>query len=171
MLETPPTWAIALVFWLHMLATVAWLGGLAAIAILVLPAARRVLKPADQLAFIEAMQRRLEPLAWFSLAILIVTGLFQLSVNPHYDGFLSTSGQWSLAILTKHILVILMIVVSAIQTWEVLPAIRRGLMRIEKGQADEAEVKRLQKRETLLLRLNIGLSILILATTAFARAS
>jgi len=171
MLETPPTWAIALVFWLHMLATVAWLGGLAAIAILVLPAAKRTLQPADQLAFIEAMQRRLEPLAWFSLAILIVTGLFQLSVNPHYDGFLSTTGQWSLAILGKHILVILMVVVSAIQTWEVLPAIRRGLMRIEKGQADETEVKRLQKRETLLLRLNVGLSILILAATAFARAS
>jgi len=171
MLETPPTWAIAFVFWLHMLATVVWLGGLAAIAILILPAAKRVLKPSDQLAFIEGIQRRLEPLAWFSLAILIVTGLFQLSINPHYDGFLSTSGQWSLTILTKHMLVILMIVVSAIQTWEVLPAIRRGLMRIEKGQVDETEVKRLQKRETLLLRLNISLSILILAATAFARAS
>jgi len=171
MLETPPTWALALVFWLHMLATVAWLGGLAAIAILVLPVTRRVLKPTDQLAFIEGIQRRLEPLAWFSLAILIVTGLFQLSVNPHYDGFLSTTGQWSLAILTKHSLVVLMIVVSAIQTWEVLPAIRRGLVRIEKGQASEEEVKRLQKQETLLLRLNIGLSILILAATAFARAS
>lgn len=171
MLETPPTWAIALVFWLHMLATVAWLGGLAAIAILVLPAAKRTLKPVDQLAFIEAIQRRLEPLAWFSLSILIVTGMFQISVNPNYDGFLAISGSWSLSILTKHIFVILMIVVSAIQTWEVLPAIRRGLIRIEKGVADEAEVERLQRRETLLLRLNIGLSILILAATAFARAS
>jgi uncharacterized membrane protein len=171
MLETPPTWAIALVYWLHLLATVAWLGGLAAIAILVLPAAKHVLKPPDQLAFIEGIQRRLEPLAWFSFAILIVTGLFQLSVNPHYNGFLSTSGQWSLAILAKHTLVILMIVISAIQTWEVLPAIRRGLMRIEKGGIDEAEVRHLQKRETLLLRLNIALSVLILAATAFARAS
>ena len=171
MLETPPTWAIALVFWLHMLATVTWLGGLAAIAILVLPAAKRVLKPTDQLAFIEAIQKRLEPLAWFSLSILIVTGLFQLSINPHYDGFLSTTGQWSLAILTKHIFVVIMIVVSALQTWEVLPAIRRGLIRIEKGQADIAEVARLQSQEKLLLRLNIGLSILILAATAFARAS
>ena len=171
MLETPPSWALALVFWLHMLATVAWLGGLAAIAILVLPAAKYTLKPAEQLAFISAIQRRLEPLAWFCLSLLIATGLFQMSVNPHYNGFLSTSGQWSLAILTKHMLVVVMVVVSAMQTWEVLPAIRRGLMRIEKGQASEEEVERLQKRETLLLRLNIGLSILILAATAFARAS
>ena len=171
MLETPPTWALALVFWLHLLATVTWLGGLAAIALLVLPAAKRVLKPADQLAFIEGIQKRLEPLAWFCLATLIATGLFQLSVNPHYNGFLSTTGQWSLAILTKHMLVVVMIVVSAFQTWEVLPAIRRGLMRMEKGQVSEEEVERLQKQETLLLRLNIGLSILILAATAFARAS
>ena len=171
MLETPPTWAVALVFWLHLLATVTWLGGLAAIAILVLPVSKRVLKPVDQLAFITGIQKRLEPLAWFCLAILIATGLFQLSVNPHYDGFLSTTGQWSLAILTKHLLVLLMIVVSAIQTWEVLPAVRRGLMRIQKGGSDEEEVKRLQKQEILLLRLNIGLSIFILAATAFARAS
>jgi uncharacterized membrane protein len=171
MLETPPTWAIALVFWLHMLATVTWLGGLAAIAILVLPVAKHVLDPVDQLAFISGIQKRLEPLAWFSLAVLIATGLFQLSINPHYDGYLSTTGQWSIAILTKHSLVVLMIVVSAVQTWEVLPAIRRGLIRMEKGRVSEEEVRHLQKRENLLLKMNIGLSILILAATAFARAS
>lgn len=156
---------------MHLLATVAWLGGLAAIALLVLPTAKRVLKPADQLAFIEGIQKRLEPLAWFCLATLIATGLFQLSVNTHYDGFLSTTGQWSIAILIKHSLVVVMIVASAIQTWEVLPAIRRGLIRMEKGKVTEDEIKRLQNKEQMLLRLNIGLSILILAATAFARAS
>ncbi len=75
-----------------MLATVAWLGGLAATTLLVYPAAKQALKPVEQLAFLTAMQRRLEPLAWFSMALLAATGLFQMSVNPHYDGFLSTSG-------------------------------------------------------------------------------
>ena len=171
MLDSPPTWAIAITFWLHLLATVSWLGGLAAIAILVLPASKQVLELPDQLALIAAIQHRLEPLAWFSLAVLIVTGLFQLSVNPHYDGFLSTTGQWSLAIFTKHILVAIMIVVSAVQTWEVLPAIRRGLLRREQGGLEASDVLRLQKQETRLLRLNIALSVLILAATAFARAS
>ena len=54
-METPPAWALALVYWLHMLATVAWIGGIVSISILVLPAARKSLKPADQLAFIEAI--------------------------------------------------------------------------------------------------------------------
>jgi uncharacterized membrane protein len=154
-----------------MLAAVAWLGGLASIAILILPAAKRSLDTPDQLALIEAMQRRLEPLAWFSMATLALTGLFQMSVDPHYDGFLSTTGQWSLAILTKHIFGIFMVVASAVQTWEVLPAIRRGLLQSQKGVGDAKELMRLQRQETRLLRLNIVLSIFILAATAFARAS
>jgi uncharacterized membrane protein len=170
MINTPPGWALALVYWLHMLATVAWVGGIFSISILVLPAARKSLKPADQLAFIESLQKRLEPLAWFSLGLLIATGLFQLSANTHYNGFFNVSTQWSLAILVKHGLVGVMVVVSAVQTWEVLPAIRRTLMRREKG-ASEEEIVHLQKREERLLRINFILSILILGATALARAA
>ena len=169
-MESPPIWAVALVYWLHMLATVAWIGGIVSISILVLPAARKALKPADLLAFIEAMQKRLEPLAWFSLVLLIATGMFQLIVNTHYNGFFDTSTQWSLAILVKHGLVAVMVVVSAVQTWEVLPSIRRVLMRREKG-ASEAEIVQLQKREERLLRMNFILSLLILGATALARSA
>jgi len=165
----PPTWAVAVTYWLHLLATVAWIGSIVATSVLFLPAAKQTLKPVDHLALIDAMQKRLEPIAWFCLVLLILTGMFQMSINPHYDGFVSTSTQWSSAILIKHILVIFMVVASAIQTWEVIPAIRRTLM--NKKKADEAQVIRLQKQETLLLRINFGLSILILLATAFARAS
>lgn len=170
MLTTPPSWALALIYWLHLLATVIWIGSLAGISFLVLPAMRRSLSPETQLVFIEAMQKRLEPIAWFSMSLLVLTGLFQMSVNPHYDGFISISTQWSLAILTKHLLGIIMVVVSAIQTWEVIPAIRRAIVKSKKSQnADELES--LRRREILLLRMNFGLSILILLATAFARAS
>lgn len=160
---------MALIYWLHMLATVTWIGSLAAINLLVLPASNRTLKLVDQISFITALQKRLEPLAWFCMGLLLVTGLFQLSANPHYDGFLSTSTQWSLAILVKHSLGVIMAVVSAIQTWEVLPSIHRTLMRKETAKAEE--LAKLQKRETLLLRINLILSALILAATAFARAA
>jgi uncharacterized membrane protein len=168
-MSTPPSWVMAIFFWLHMLATVTWIGSLAAINLLVLPASTRTLKLADQLSFIAALQKRLEPLAWFSMGLLVVTGLFQMSANPHYDGFLSTSTQWSLAILIKHALAAVMAVVSAIQTWEVLPAIHRTLMKKENAKPDE--LAKLQRRETFLLRTNLVLSVLILGATAFARAA
>jgi uncharacterized membrane protein len=168
-MTTPPAWAMALIYWLHMLATVTWIGSLAAINLLVLPASRQTLKLADQLRFIAAMQKRLEPLAWFSMGLLVVTGLFQLSANPHYDGFLATSTQWSLAILVKHGFSVILAVTSAVQTWEVLPAIHRILMK--KETADTVELEKLQHREVFLLRVNLLLSTLILGATAFARAS
>jgi uncharacterized membrane protein len=168
-MTTPPTWVLAIIYWLHMLATVTWVGSLAAINILVLPASKRTLKLADQLSFISALQKKLEPIAWFSISLLIVTGLIQMSTSPHYDGFLSISTQWSMAILTKHGLGVVMIVVSAIQTWEVIPAIHRILMKKEKADADE--LVRLQRRELILLRANLILSILILGATAIARVS
>jgi uncharacterized membrane protein len=168
-MEAPSTWTLAVIYWLHMLATVVWIGSLAAINILVLPASHRTLKLGDQLSLISALQKHLEPLAWFCMGILLVTGLFQLSTSPHYDGFLSLSTQWSFAILVKHGFAVLMVVVSAIQTWEVLPAIHRTLMKKEK--AEETELAKLQKKELLLLRINLALSALILGATALARVS
>ena len=103
------------------------------------------MQPVDQLALVEAVQTRLEPISWFSVSVLIVTGLFQMSVNPHYNGFLSTSGQWSLAILAKHVLVAILIAVTATHTWEVLPRIRRALLR--KDQINSSELAALQRRE------------------------
>src|SRR5512147_655111 len=155
MISSPPAWALALTYWLHLLATVTWVGSLAGISFLILPAMQRALNPETQLIFIEAMQKRLEPIAWFSMSLLVLTGLFQMSVNPHYDGFISVSTQWSVAILTKHILVIVMVVVSAIQTWEVIPAIRRAIVRSKKNNNAE-ELDALRRREIILLRMNFG---------------
>jgi uncharacterized membrane protein len=168
-MDAPSTPILAIIYWLHMLATVVWVGSLAAINLLFLPASTRTLKLVDQLSFVTALQKRLEPLAWFCMGILLVTGLFQMSTSEHYDGFASISTQWSLSILIKHGFAVIMVVVSAIQTWEVLPAIQRTLLK--KDKVDEAELAKLQKRETLLLRVNLLLSVLILGATAFARVS
>ncbi len=92
-----------------------------------------------------------------------------MSVNVHYNGFLSTSNQWSLAILTKQLLVVILIVVSAIHTWEVLPAIRRALMR--KDKINQEELATLQHRERTLLRASLVLVALILLATAIARTA
>jgi uncharacterized membrane protein len=165
-----PSWILALIYWLHLLATVLWAGSLAAISLLILPAMKRTLNAEMQLIFIEALQKRLEPIAWFSISLLILTGLFQMSVNPHYDGFLSTSTQWSLAILAKHILGVVMIFVSAIQTWEVIPAIRRAIL-LSKKNDNAQQLDTLRRREIFLLRVNLGLAILILGATAVARAA
>ncbi len=71
MIASPPGWALALTYWLHLFATVTWVGSLAGVSLLVLPAMKRSLDAETQLVFIEAMQKRLEPIAWFCMSLLL----------------------------------------------------------------------------------------------------
>lgn len=171
---TTPAWALSLAYWLHMLATVAWIGGLAALSLLVLPAARQALDPASYAALLGKIQRRMDPLGWFSLAILTGTGLLQMSANPNYDGFLTIDNRWAAAILVKHILFILMAGISAYMTWGLLPQLRRQALlqaRSQPAAQTQETLARLGRREAWLLRLNLALGVLVLGLTAIARAA
>jgi len=160
---------LAFFYWLHMLATVVLVGSLSALSWLLLPAMRRSLSERDQVSLMDALQRRLEPLVWFCLGLLIVTGLFQMSTGQENHGFLATGTRWSLALFVKHLMVVLILVVSAVQTWEVMPAIRRALLRPER--LNEEQWQALARRQRRLLSLNMLLSLLVLAATAVARVS
>jgi uncharacterized membrane protein len=170
---TTPFWALSLAYWLHMLATVVWIGGLAAAALLVLPVARRSLDEQAYPKFLADFQRRLDPLAWISLVFLVGTGLFQMSANPNYLGFLTFDNRWSIAILLKHVVFLGMTGVSAYLTWGLLPRIQRLALRTASRSAkiDPQEAERLQRQEISLLRLNLILALVVLALTALARAS
>jgi uncharacterized membrane protein len=171
-----PGWGITLAYWLHMLATVTWIGGLASLALLVLPAAGRVL---DEPAFARLLgeyQRRLDTLGWFSLAVLVGTGLVQMSANPNYEGFLAVDTLWAGAILAKHLAIGGMVAVSALLTWGVLPGLTRSLLRLERarndpGGADLSAVQKASRANARLIRLNLALGVIVLALTAVARAA
>ncbi len=166
-----PSLGLTIAYWLHMLATVVWLGGLAAVALIVLPAARKALDEAAYSAMLAQIQTRLQNIGWFSLAILSVTGMFQMSASPSYNGFLAIDSPWAAAILIKHLVVGLMILTSAYVTWGLLPVIQRtALLRAAGQSVDSQQVERLQRRETWLLRINLLLSVLVLLLTAWARS-
>jgi uncharacterized membrane protein len=169
--STTPLWALTLAYWLHMLSTVMWIGGLTALVLLVIPAAQRTLDEPAYLALLQNLQRRLDPLGWFCLVMLSATGMFQMSASPAYGGFLAIDTVWATAILLKHIAFLAMIGVSAYFTWGLLPTLRRLALQMSQGKGSPAEQERLQRRNTLLLRLNLGLSVVILALTALARAA
>lgn len=172
MIQDAPVWALAVAYWLHMLATVVWIGGLAALALIVLPAARRAMAGEVYAAFLAQVDRRLQNVGWFSLAVLGLTGLFQMSSSPFYEGFLAIDNTWSAAILAKHLVIGVMVVFSAYVTWGINPAMQRlALKRAAGREVNPAEGQRLQRREETLLRLNLLVSVIVLALTAVARSA
>jgi uncharacterized membrane protein len=169
-MSATPDWALSLIYWLHMLATIVWIGGLSAVVLLILPVARRSL-PADEFPrLLDSVQRRLDPAGWLSLAVLVGTGLFQMSANPNYTGFLGFDSRWAVAILIKHLVFFGMLAVSAYLTWGLLPALRRVALRRGKAAPDGSS-EALIRREIRLLRLNFALGVVILGLTALARVS
>lgn len=171
---TVPIWALSLAFWLHMLATVVWIGGLATIALLVLPAARRALAPPEYAALLGQIQRRFDPLGWFSLVVLAGTGMVQMSANSNYQGFLAIDNAWATAILIKHVLFLGMAGISALLTWGIMPQLHRLALRQARqsgAPVDAVLQSHLLRREHRLLNLNLFLGVLVLALTAFARAA
>ncbi len=168
--ETPAV-ALTIAFWLHMLATVSWVGGQAILSLVVFPASRKALSPEDHHRLISAISRRMNSIGWISLGILIGTGMIQLGANPNYTGFLGIDSSWAVAILLKHIAFGGILLLGAYQTWGLAPAIERIALLQAKGKAIPEEQDALRQRESRILLINTFLSVIVLFFTALARIS
>jgi uncharacterized membrane protein len=163
------TWFLAISYWLHMVATIVWVGGLALMALVVWPGARAVLGPSPQLAeLVREWHRRFNPLAWISLAVLVATGLTQMSANKNYQGLLRLANPWAAAILAKHLAVLGMVLIGGYMNWTLQPELARLTM-LEAHGRPAAELESLRRREIFLTRLNLFCGLLVLAFTALAR--
>jgi hypothetical protein len=112
----------------------------------------------------------LQQVGWFSLAILGVTGMFQMSSSPNYQGFLAVDNPWAMAILAKHVVIGGMVVAAAYMTWGVLPALQRlAILQAAGRPAAQGQSERLQKQERWILGFNLLLSVVVLLLTAVAR--
>ena len=160
-----PRLVLALAYWLHMAATVVWIGGLTFQTIILAP----TLDGSPDL--LERLRRRFDPLAWLSLAVLVGTGLIQMSASPNYTGLLSIRNGWSAAILAKHLVIGLMLVLASIQTWWIQPRLARLVLIAARASPEPAEVAVLRRRQVRLLRLQTVLSVVVLALTAAARSA
>lgn len=166
---TTPIWALTVAFWLHMLATVIWVGSLAILSIIILPVAKNKIAEKDYAPFLHAVNKKLDPLGWFGLTVLTVTGLIQMSSNSNYDGFLAINNAWGRAILFKHITFFSIIAISAYQTWLLAPALEREAIKKAKGIATNQPY--LETRREKLIRLNLFLGAIVLLFTSLARVA
>lgn len=166
-----PLSSLAISYFFHLLATVIWIGGLAILVILVWPETRRVLEGNPALyQLLTRVRRRFLPLSNLSLAVLVVTGLIQMSGDPNYEGVLQFTNDWSRVILLKHIAIAGMFICGlALQLW-VAPALERTALLAERGKDNPAEWARLHRAEVRLTWLNLALGVLVLAFTAWATA-
>ncbi len=159
--------AISLFF--HISATVVWIGGLVITVLLVWPEVNRALAESPSLyRLLLRLRKRFQPLSNISLAVLVVTGLFQMTADPNYNGALNFDNTWSKVILLKHVIIVVMAASGLILQNVISPALERTTLLREKGKGDDAEWAKLRRREVRLTWLNAILGVLVLALSAWA---
>jgi uncharacterized membrane protein len=163
-----PIWLLAFSYWVHLLATVTWLGGLLTMAVVAWPAVRNQVMDVGQWS---ELLRRFTPWANISLVLLWVTGFLQMSADENYEGLLSINSLWSQAILMKHIAVAGMMVFGLYSQWRLHPALARlAILEQKHPELAQSERNRLSRQESRVLRLNLVFALLVLLFTAIATA-
>jgi uncharacterized membrane protein len=163
-----PFWALSLSYWLHLLATVVWLGGLSLMTLVAWPAVQGQILTTEQWI---TLRRRFAPWANISLVILWITGFLQMTSDSNYDGFLMVRTLWAQAILIKHLAVIAMMGFGLYIQWRVHPNLERiNLLAEKKPELARSEREALTRQEARLLRLNLVCAAAVLFFTAVATA-
>lgn len=162
-------WQLSIAYFIHLLATVTWIGGITLSALVILPVASQLLNDPHGLLLLD-WQRRFTPLAITSLIALSVTGLMQMAANPNYGGLLAIDNTWALAILIKHIAFLLMVAITAYSAWSLHPQMARQALLIAKDKPGD-QFARLRQRQLLLNRLNLLCAVFVLIFTSIARVT
>jgi copper resistance protein D len=68
--------------WLHVLAAIAWIGGMLFIALVLVPVTRRLEDPTVRTRLVQDTGRRFRTVGWIALSVLVVTGLLNLWNHP-----------------------------------------------------------------------------------------
>jgi hypothetical protein len=101
-------------------------------------------------------------------AVLIVTGLTQMSLDPNYEGVLQITNTWSIIMLLKHLTIGGMVLCGLALQYGVAPALERASLLVERGKGDPTAWARLRRREVQLTWANVVLGVGVLAFSAWA---
>jgi uncharacterized membrane protein len=160
---------------LHLMATVIWVGGLVVMSLILFPVIQTKAKPDEAMqsplsGVIDAWQKRFVPLSNLSLVVLVVTGTYQMAISPHYQGFMVLNNAWSQMIFIKHIAAIAMVGIGVFMQSVLFPAIGNANLLASKGKTDSRlpALAVLRRRERRLVAFNACLAVVVLICTAVA---
>ncbi len=161
-------WILSISYAIHLIATAVWLGGLATLVLIALPALRQSSLTHNQWL---DLQKRLTPWINVSLILLLVTGFVQMTNDENYSGFIVFDSLWAWALLLKHIGFVGMALITAYLQFSLHPEMERTAVFLsQKPDLAATEQAVLHQREVRLLWLNAACALFILLCTAVMTA-
>jgi uncharacterized membrane protein len=147
--------------WLHLLATVAWIGGMIFVIAAVTPAAKETLEPPVMGRFMGSLMKKFRVMIYVSIGLLVATGIVMMFMNEESGGTFDFGNTWTLFLVLKHIFVLILIILGIYMMEVIVPKIGRlG------AKGPSPEMAKAQKLQMRIGAINFILAILILICTA-----
>ena len=154
---------------LHLLATVVWIGGIVMILFVILPGAKTALEsPSIQGKLMKDVVKRFTPMANISILVLIITGIVITYYEKNFTSILDFNNTWNVILFIKHLLVALMIVTHFYRGLILNPKIGRLSSQVNESQVTSSlssQVVKLQKFSLNLVKTNFVLGLIVLLFT------
>lgn len=163
---------LSLSHFLHLLATVVWIGGIVMILLVMLPGAKAALESVPMVSrLMKEITKRFTPMANISILVLIVTGIVIVYYEKNFTGFLDFNNPWNIIMLLKHFLVASMIVIHFYRGLILNPKIGKLSSQINELQAApslSSQVTKLQEFSLDLVKTNLVLGMIVLLLTGIS---
>ena len=144
---------------LHLLATVTWIGGMLFVNLVLMPSLTAI-DPPQRGKLMGAIAKRFAILSWGSIVILLVTGVI---VAPS-QSLLNLSTAYGVTLFLKHLAVLAMIVIGVRTAFVIAPKMQS--LAPAPGTPPSPAYLNVQKQFSLLARVNMLLGVLVLLLVA-----
>lgn len=156
---------IGLMHFFHIFATVVWIGGMTMNAFAIMPSLQETLTPPEIGKVMGAVMQRFKKMVYGSILILFVTGALLTLVDSNYEGTMVIKSVWSVLLVVKHILV-LILAVLAYYAFDIL-APKVGKLA---AGGPSPELDALKKKQMAMAKLGFLLGMSILLCTGLVTA-
>ena len=143
--------------WIHLLATVVWVGGMVFLSIILVPVLRREGLFAQYAALFRTVAYRFRAAVWIAMGILVGTGLVLATGRSIH---LTEPRQWPTIFLTKMGLVACLFILTLLHDLVAVPQVRRISLSAE---AERTSLDRMLIRYSVIVpRLSLLVALLVL---------
>jgi uncharacterized membrane protein len=147
--------------WLHLLATVAWIGGIVINVFILSPAAKESLEPPMMMRLWGGIMKRFKKMVYVCMAVFIGTGIVMMFMNSAYGDSFDFGDTWTLFLVIKHVLVLVLIIMGIYMFQGVFPKLKKLA-----AKGPSPALAKAEKQQRVVATVNLILGILILAATA-----
>ena len=144
----------ALIFWVHMLAAVVWIGGMVFNLFVVRPPMGVVDLP-QRLKLADGILRRFIPVVWISVGLLVLTGLLMTLKRVASFEILLKTGYGNILILKLTLVAVMISIVASIR-YSLLPRFESLI------EAQSSDLNKVLRQMVTLVKVNLVLGVLIL---------